>query len=308
MQLGLIKSIVSGHKIKAEEKGEAAMVVSSRCVILGCSNGSDPSNFIGMDAGAINRCNQLYTRTSSELTEAYGQGDHRIKQRWEALADEHGIEPKALMAWLLRCSVDMFLEASGHSISSRGVLEYDQDKDRLEATVRALRDRFIIKVNLDHAESLVSAIMAGCALYRATLDGVEANDFDRRWSDTDFGPSLVLACLEYQSARGGLDGWDELKVSGLSRACLSFIEPKLPSYRSKAATMSLPELFKAVMGELVSSHGFRYPGNLTFFNPKWSARKRDFKHLVAAYKKRLASEALPETVRNLVNDLGATVV
>ena len=308
MQLGLIKSIVSGHTIKAEEKGLPAESVSSRCVILGCSNGSDPSNFIGMDAGSINRCNQLYTRTNSELEDAYGSGDYRIKQYWEQKSDELAVEPRVLMAWLLRSCVDHFLKVSGHTMSDRGTLNYDPELDKLEATVRALRDSFVIRVNLDHAESLISAILNGCAVYRATLSGSDAEEFDRRWKDTDFSPSLVLACLEHQGTRDSLKGWPELEVSGLSRACYEFIEPKLPAYRTKAATMSLPDLFKAVMGELVSTHGFRYPGTLTFYNPKWQSRKRDFYHLVDRHKNRINRGGLPKPVKDLVTDLGDTIV
>lgn len=306
MQLGLIKSIVSGHTIKAEEKGVPAEKVESRCVILGCSNGSDPSNFINMDAGAINRCNQLYTRTSLELTEAYGPGDHRLKQRWEAIAEEANTSPVVLMAWLLRSSVDYFLEISGHSLTERGTLAYDRASDQLEDTVRNLRDKFIIRVNLDHAESLMDAVLHGCALYRAGLTGEAATNFDRAWVDTDFSPSLVMACLEHQETRGALDAFPELKVSGLSRACFEYLTPKLPGFRTKAATMSLAELTKAVMGELVSIHGFRYPSVLTYYSPKWSARKRDFAATVAKYKNRATIE-LPSAVSNLIKDLGDTV-
>jgi hypothetical protein len=307
MQLGLIKSIVSGHTIKAEEKGLAAVKVNSRCVLLGCSNGSDPSNFIGMDPGSINRCNQLYTRTSSELTDAYGPGDHRLKQRWEALSESLNTEPTVLMAWLLRSSVDLFLQTSGHSISDRGVVEYEPDRDGLENRVRELRGQFVIKVNLDHAESLISAILHGLAVYRATLEGDKAREFDEYFIETDFSPSLVLDCLEHQADRKALQGWDGLQVRGLSRACLEYISPKLPAYRNKAATMSLPELFKAVMGELVSVHGFKYPGTLTFYNPKWATHKRYFYPLVEIYKKRISSEKLPDAVAKLAEDLGSSV-
>lgn len=288
-----VKSIVSNGWLKVEEKGMPAVDVRATSVILGATNLTNYSHYIGMDAGSLSRLNQLDTYTEDELKQAYpGVPDAKIKPYWEAKAREYNCTPSLLAARLLRYCLDRFLAVTGHSFNDRGLLVKDLAQDRLEGTMKGLREQFRIDVSLRHAEELPKAISHLVALTIAEANPRKQQQLLDNLQFIDFSPALLLVLVElFCSASKLPPELAELSLKHLSLDCKHYLKAKMTDLRHLAAIKSVESAFNVIVTELKSNKNYGYPQRSSHYQGEWLAAKRLIPSLVESYKLKLQSLA-----------------
>jgi Family of unknown function (DUF5906) len=287
-----VKTITSGGLIKTEEKGQPATEVRATSVLLGCTNMTNYSHYIGMDSGSLSRLNQLDTYNSYELARQYPhEPDARILPYWRKVCDRLKTTPEVLTAKLLRDCLDLFLAETGYSFDALGQLEKQTDQDNLETTMKANRESFRIDVSLRHAEELtdVAAHLVACAISQGKprkqpkyLTAIER---------LDFNPDLLLCLMElFSSEIPSLP--EALKIHEISYDCRKYFKAKLTDLKQLAAAKSSEQAFTIIVGELRSNKGFGYPSKSSFYQPRWLQQRRLIFDLMRLYEDQELDEAL----------------
>lgn len=115
----LTKSIVSGGKVKTEEKGVDSVETNARCVMICNSNDYAKQDFFRMDSGLKSRVKLLATHSDAKLKaickEADGASegtfDLRVKEHWEYLAQKLNTSTRVMALWLMRLCANRFIES-----------------------------------------------------------------------------------------------------------------------------------------------------------------------------------------------------
>lgn len=288
LQNANLKSIVSNDYLKVEEKGIPAVSVRSSSVILGCTNSTNYSHYIGMDSGSISRLNQLDTYNSHELAQVRPDvDDARIKPYWEAKAKELGVTTRTLAARLLQHAASQFLEATGYTVDASGLLRKDSAKDVLEQLGKSLRDSFRIDVSLHHADELPLVISRLTALAIAA----EGNPRKRQQlmdnlQYADFSPDLVLILMELFVNTSSLpEAFQGCLPKHLSLDCKKYLRDKLTDIRRLSSSQSVEKAFGTLVGELKSNKSFGYPSKSSHYQQNWVQAKRQMELMIHNYLK-----------------------
>jgi hypothetical protein len=293
-----LKMVTSNGEVKVEEKGENADTVESVTVVLGATNLSDYSHYIGMDSGMLSRLNQLDTYNSWELQERWGSDqDYRILPYWNRLGD-----PILLAMWLFRCSLDRFLDAAGVTLEGSQIAGIDSSK--LEGIIKGNRENFRIDVSLKHADELPAACAHLVAMSIAEEKPRDRQELLDRYGRMDFSPDLLLALVTVQVHRREVPReFSGVLLEHLSPDCLSYLRPKLHELGQMKSVKSIEKAFGIIIGELKSSKGFGYPQRSSHYQPQWSQERRSIPGLVDHYQGILEDskpgEILRETMGNI---------
>lgn len=292
-----IKSIVSNDALKVEEKGMPAVEVKSTAAVIGCTNNSNYSHYIGLDSGSISRLNQLDTYNQHELNRHYGlkanSEERYIKPYWEALAKEHNCTEETLAAWLLYQSAQLFLEVTGYTISpTSGLLKKDSKKDVLRQTIEEARAEYRIDISLKHAEELPEVLARLCALALAS----ETNE-KRRQSLLDnltyvgFSPELLMVIMElFANSPARVKQFSECYPQHVAMDCKKHLKDKMVDLRRLSATHSVERCFNTLIGELKSTKSFGYPAKSSHYQNGWDTVKRNIEPMIGEYLTRLETE------------------
>lgn len=108
LQSEFAKSVVTGGRVKVEEKYTIARETRSKCAFMACANNFEPHWASRIDVGSLSRYQILRTFDSDDLTK-HGK-DLRPAAHLPALANDLQVETETLVAWLLRLSADRFIE------------------------------------------------------------------------------------------------------------------------------------------------------------------------------------------------------
>lgn len=279
-----IKSIVTGGTFKAEDKGIAAVDVKPKTVFIGCANGTNYAHFFGLDSGSLARTNQLDTRNTEELREALGSAqDFRILPFWRAEAKRMGCKPVTLACLLLRQCLDLFLETTGHSFDSEGLLVKQQDQDLLETRMKSNRTRFIIDVSLRHSEELPEKAAQLVALAIAGATGAKREELLRVLPEVDFSPDLLrLLLLPFVDATIKVP--EEVQLRFLSKNTRPYLLKKMSDLGSMHQDKSYDAAFQLIISQLKSVKGFNYPKTTTHYQSSWIAVRRMIPTYVRRYE------------------------
>lgn len=300
-----IKSIVSNNYLKVEEKGIAAVSVRATSVVLGCTNLSNYSHYIGMDSGSISRLNQLDTLSKTDLAAKYPHvPDARIKPFWEAKAEEMRVSESVLAMYLLRRSLDLFLEVTGYDVTS-AMLVKDRSKDRLEEVNNELRKQFRIDINISHAEELTRVAAHLAALVIADSRQSDRTELEQGLKALEYCPELLLTVAELFIDQAKMP--DELKglaLSQMSLAVRKYLKAQISDLRQLAITKTFEEAFAIIIKHFKSTKGFGYPVASSHYQNLWQAEKRQVVELVTEYEKLLENGfKLPKAVRNAMDSM-----
>ena len=290
LSMAQVKSIVSNGLLKTEDKGINAQATKSSTVLLGLTNGTNYSHYLGMDPGQISRLNQLNTYTTTDLERLYPDvPDARIRQFWEAEAKRLDSHTTTLMVRLLKQCLDLFLDVTGHTIVD-GVLYKEPERDRLEQVVKANRAQFQIDVNLRHVEEVVrvAAHMVAMSLAKeGTQDSKAFELFSRRLTRLDFGPEVLKAMLTlFVEWPDPVEPFEALKFDHLSLESIEYIKPKLGDFKALASAKSVEGAFQVLIGELKSTKGFGYPTRSLTYQQQWLTWRRQIPALAVEYQAR----------------------
>lgn len=275
-----LKSIVSNGALEVEDKGEKSVEVTATTTILGCSNKTDYTTYIDMDSGSISRLNQLYTYTEDELKQRYpDREDPKLMQYWLSLAEKLGVPVHTIMAYLLRKSLDRFLEVTGYNTTGK-VLKRDRRNDHLEQVVKVNRKRFLIDCDLRHSQELINVTLHLMAMAVAKdtslLPKVEASDFS---------PDLLLELLKYNvESEVPDDTTDMVWLRELAPDAKASIKAKLTDLGNLKQNRSVLEAFTLIVKELKSTKGFGYPSSTSYYQTQWMSERRGIQFLYQQYQ------------------------
>lgn len=300
------KTIVSNEVIPCEEKGQPRIEVKAKALLLACTNKYTYSDFIGMDNGQLSRLNLLYTYTEDDLARQYPdlKQDARIKPYWEKLARQLQVTTDTLMMYLLRTSLDMFLDVVGMEPEHEW-LTRNPDKDNLEMTVKGLREQFVVDTKLSHAEELVKQAGHLLAITISQQKAKGKATMLAKLAELDYSSDLLLVQMELftRSTNERYSGvFEKLELVHLSQGIKGHVRGKLADFRKYHLTKTSDECFSLISKELVAkSSGFLYPGKLSHYSAGWLETKRNIPDLVNHYAEVLQDEELEPALLSATN-------
>ena len=116
MQLGTaastLKSVVSGGDISIEPKGVDAMMARSKAAVVFLANNIEFPKKNQIDDGIANRIHFLQCKPKSVML---AEGTKSLGEAWKQLAESMDTTPEVLTLYLIRRSLDMFLEKNGYT-------------------------------------------------------------------------------------------------------------------------------------------------------------------------------------------------
>lgn len=107
---GIAKSIVTGGGLQTERKFQEARDSNSYTALIALANDFNAHWSWGMDSGALARWKILKTFTSDDLQGSGDEEDRRPFKHIPRLAEKVGTTTEGLIMWLLRMSVDYFVD------------------------------------------------------------------------------------------------------------------------------------------------------------------------------------------------------
>ncbi len=282
IQNGYVKTVVSNDKLATEDKGQDAIDVTSKTVIIGCSNDSHYAHFIGMDSGALSRLNLLATYKESDIAREHGLkvtdkkaiNNFLLPKYWENLASELGTSADTLCCYLLARSAEMFLSECGYELRD-GYLHKAKEATLYETTLHN-RTLFRIRPSLQHMEELVKTTANLCALAIHYEPEVDRERLLAALDRTDLSAPLILAFFSLIAGNSRYEApLDMLKFDHVAPSCIVSIRGRLGEISKATEGKNSEQAFEAVVKELKSTHGFGYPSRSSNYQEYWNDCCRD---------------------------------
>jgi len=279
-----IKSMVTGGTIAVNEKFEKIRAANPRPAFLALTNQIPPYVWSNADPGVLARFHQLSTRTTRELV---GKGfDNRPMFSWEATANKLGCKKETLAAWLLRCSVDYFLETIGYDPETLSQVT----ESSLEQECNRLRDSYVIQAGLNHVKELTEGVVNLVALAAAACKDITEKDL-RMLSDLSFSWELLVPYLSLVTNRDLLEHVKEkpsekelhvmLALKAVRCPSINFyaqsksVNAKLEEWGNQVKSKSQAGAFEFLMSQIVARNGFGFPAKESRYAPYWSNAMKD---------------------------------
>lgn len=293
------KMLASNEVLPTEEKGQPHLDVRSVCVMLGATNSHNYSDYIGMDSGSLSRLSLLHTYTEDEIKLVHPGKDARWKPTWDRLAKELKVSHECLMAYLLRVCLDKFIAITDHSYEGGWLVKGENDK--LEVTVKSLRNKFRIKPDLNNTKELIdnAAHLVACAIANTKQAGQER--MLAKLADLDYSVDILVAQLDlFTSVKSYSSGIEALELKELSCNVKKNIRAQVSEYRQFSANLSPDSAFSKVASLLVARHtNFRYPEKLSSYAALWQEAKVKIPSLVEYYSQVGTDEELTNVCLDL---------
>ena len=267
-----IKSLVTNGSIRVEEKCIAACEIRGVTTVLGATNTTDPRHFFEMDGGGMSRLNQLQAKSISELSEEYGDYKNAaIKEYWEELGKEYSCSNETFTAYLLARSVEKFLDNIGATIVDGNIV---YGESLLQSRMEELRSNLRISCNMTYTDDFLAAIGNYEAFKLSELKKLGKLNDDQakaKLRALRISPELVLEFIRSYNLEYPLAPEVAAKVhpSTLDARSVKYAITKLPELDNQKQTNSYARSFENVMNELLSTQGFHFPKQLSFYDNKW---------------------------------------
>ena len=286
----IVKSLVSNSPFAVNRKYKPVETVEPRCALIACSNHFDYGDFIKCDSGMVNRLHNLSTLTRMQCL---SDGDKRSMTVWLDLSEKLGVSVEVLALWLLRKSVDKFLTVCGYDLNNLGkakqevldggikrmravpVIAYNRRENRLEETFTTLKEGYRIGVDLGHVAEFINTMFYA---YRVMLKnpklypGLKENDTIEAFKVKSVFTRVLQANLSD-------DCPDWLKLKSIDAHQSYRYLTKCSGWEQLKTRYNSAELFKMVMGLLVTNTGYNFPTSLSHYTYLWESLMTDKEYI-----------------------------
>lgn len=280
----IVKSVVSGaSQVVLEEKGIQERPVTPVSLPFYCANNFDNTWLLKADAGMLRRYNALRCYSEQQLRTLYGAGwkSYRPRERWQLLSQELGITVYTLAAWLLRLSLDYFVEVSGVEME-KGVMRWDWRNCRLEDELAELRSRLAIDTSMSHTEDMMDSIELATVLAIKTVDERYRKKLLDQMDEIPLMTKALHTCIDiWRHSEEMPESLERLVMSQVcptARVSWDSQTDRLMNDISVAENQSI--VWKRIIAALtVKDKGWQYRQSLSSYTSLWSLRRSTFKAL-----------------------------
>lgn len=151
-----LKSVVSNGKISTQKKGVDEVNAHSKCsMIMACNDIFLPKSD-SLDIGVLSRMYVLQTRTEMQMSAlSKKKGTNMLtREYWEHLSRELNVDTEALTLYLLRKSLDMFLDGIDVKKNDEGVWEQGKERGKIIDLLKTYRADFQYKLPVEMVSNL----------------------------------------------------------------------------------------------------------------------------------------------------------
>lgn len=280
----VVKSVVSGaSQVVLEEKGVQERPVTPVSLPFYCANNFDNTWLLKADAGMLRRYNALRCYSEQQLRTLYGSGwkNYRPRERWQTLSQELGVTVYTLGAWLLRLSLDYFMEVAGVKPED-GVMHWDWRNCRLEEELAELRSQLAIDTSMSHTEDMMDSIELATVLAIKTVDERYRTRLLDKLEEVPLMTKALHTCVDiWRHSEELPDSLQRLVMSEVcptARVSWDNQTDRLMNDISVAENQSV--VWKRIISALtVKDKGWQYRQSLSSYTSLWSLRRSTFRAL-----------------------------
>jgi len=181
MQIGVaastLKSVVSGGDISIEPKGVDAFSARAKAAVVFLANNIEFPKRNQMDDGIENRIHYLQCKPKSVMQ---SEGVKNLGSAWEKICNDMNTTPKVLTLYLIRKSLDQFLELNGYTwvdadeYATGGYYDYYPENKKLKEYSDEIRKDYSFKPPTDLIKELTTACRK--ATLMSTIGGQQLPD------------------------------------------------------------------------------------------------------------------------------------
>lgn len=297
-----ILQIVTGDTIDADVKNVSSVEVQPKAALGFATNEVPVEAQIAPNEGMVSRVCLLSTVTKIELGQRWGLAPMNAKEAWENILESLGIEPtqewlRCLMAYLLRKSLDYYLETAGYSYEL-GSLVKSNRKVSLEKIIEELKQGTKEKLECAHKYEIPDLAIRGLALAvvaakNASIDLEEVKRLAWSWRNVELlwntwkqAKVFMVDKPEYDlpSMARSHDGRANV-IENAFRGCLA--DTKEPN----AKHMELMSFFN-------TDSGIGYPRRVSAYAKLWDTKLGDFDYYLAEVERDVADGTIPKGYLN----------
>lgn len=310
-----MKSVATNSSIFAEAKGiQGRDIVCTTTPFIASNCSNIYALYERMDSAQLSRHIPIQVYNSKELELRYGDEwrQYRLPERWATLAKQYQCSEQVLMMWLLRNSLDYFLDCVGYDPAT---MLQNKDSYRLETEFETLRSQLRVKTSLSHREELVDGLaqLVALSIAKSPFSEQLVDKVDDLTLHSDWLCTLLQCWLKDKDTYG--ESLEAMKLPSLSTGVISQIKNQLQDFKDMAQTKPQPAVWDAIAERLISKtlvqYGTSKGGTSTtmqYYSGLWSNVARTTLALYIEKYKAMSAKDIPPYTMTVITGFSAKLL